>query len=68
MKWLVVPAGAGNSLKCGYQPRRACPAQEEEMNRINELLSKSEEGHAYAYGGGSILALVLLVILLIWLF
>lgn len=28
----------------------------------------TEAGHAYAYGGGSIIAIVLIVLLLIWLF
>jgi hypothetical protein len=31
-------------------------------------LETMEDGHAYAYGGGSIVALILIVLLLIWIF
>jgi hypothetical protein len=32
---------------------------------INDLLNQ-EEGHTYAWGGGSLLVIVLVVLLLIW--
>lgn len=34
--------------------------------RIEELTS-ADEGHAYAYGGGSLLAVIVIVLLLVWL-
>lgn len=34
---------------------------------MRSVMEEGEAGHAYAYGGGSILAVVLLIILLIWL-
>lgn len=37
-------------------------------NLIQTLTHESDEGHAYAYGGGGILTILLVVLLLIWLF
>jgi hypothetical protein len=39
------------------------------MEPIKELYRRAQDeaGHAYAYGGGSILALVLVVLLILWL-
>jgi hypothetical protein len=36
------------------------------MDKLKELM-QDEEGHAYAWGGGSLLVIVLIVLLLIWL-
>lgn len=36
------------------------------LDKIVDLI-ESEEGDAYAYGGGSLVAIVLIVLLLIWL-
>jgi len=38
-------------------------------NTAKDLLNEMqrEDGHAYAYGGGTLIAIVLLVLLLIWL-
>ncbi len=38
----------------------------EKLRKVEDMLGR-EEGHAYAYGGGSLLAIVVIVLLLIWL-
>ena len=35
------------------------------MNSLTDLV-KDEQGHTYAWGGGSLLVIVLVVLLLIW--
>ncbi|HEX6032760.1 MAG TPA: hypothetical protein VFY90_15115 [Tepidiformaceae bacterium] len=39
------------------------------MDQLNEMATMldAEEGHAYAWGGGSLVAILLIVLLLIWL-
>ena len=37
-------------------------------NLIGKLTHQSDEGHAYAYSGGGILTVIVVVLLLIWLF
>ena len=41
------------------------PHAEESFMDINDLLNQ-EDGHTYAWGGGSLLVIVLVVLLLIW--
>lgn len=40
------------------------------MTHFDDLMQtvNAEEGHAYAYGGVSLVGIILLVLLLIWLF
>lgn len=40
--------------------------QKDSAQKLLDELQR-EEGHAYAYGGGTIVAIVLIVLLLIWL-
>lgn len=36
-------------------------------SKLAERLAADEEGHAYAYGGGSLIAIILIILLLVWL-
>jgi hypothetical protein len=51
----------------GETPKGECAMKNVNPANIRQAIS-DEAGHAYAYGGGGLVALILLIILLIWLF